>query len=338
MLKNIEKYRKIYVVCPASSRTGGLELLHQLTFVLNLYKANAIIAYTNIGNGNPTNPAYKKYVSNYVSFDEIEDEDDILVIISEHQVELMDKLKKAEVAIWWLSVDNYQKVYNPIVAYKLLGIKGVAWYIKHGRWKYNISCIRNKVKFNFAQSYYAVDFLKQNGFSNIEYLSDYINSDYLNVKIDRATPRKDVVLYNPKKGAKFSKYLISLNPTIKWVPLVNLTNAQVKDLLLSSKVYVDFGNHPGKDRFPREAAMCGCCVITDKRGSAAFYKDVPIDARYKFDDEKELGKDIIKCIQYCFDNYETCVNDFDDYRQKILREEEQFHSDVKSIFFRGDNS
>lgn len=331
MLKN---YKKIYIVCPASSRTGGLELLHQLTYVLNLYRVNAIIAYTNIRNDTPTNPAYKKYVNDYVSFDEIEDEKNILVIISEHQVELMTVFKKADVAIWWLSVDNYLKVYDPIVAFKLLGFKGIAWYVKRGRWKYRISRIKTKVKYNFAQSYYAVDFLEHNGFSNIDYLSDYINTDYLNVKMDKTLPRNNVVLYNPKKGAKFSKYLISLDSNIKWIPLINLTNNQVKELLMSSKVYVDFGNHPGKDRFPREAAMCGCCVITDRRGSAAYYHDVTIDNRYKFEDKKELGKDILKCIRYCFDNYDTCVNDFDDYRNRILHEEEQFHSDVKRIFLK----
>ena len=29
----------------------------------------------------------------------------------------------------------------------------------------------------------------------------------------------------------------------------NLTTKQVKELLLKSKVYIDFGNHPGKDRY-----------------------------------------------------------------------------------------
>lgn len=26
-----------------------------------------------------------------------------------------------------------------------------------------------------------------------------------------------------------------------------------------AKVYIDFGFHPGKDRIPREAVMCGAC-------------------------------------------------------------------------------
>lgn len=51
-----------------------------------------------------------------------------------------------------------------------------------------------------------------------------------------------------------------------------------------SKVYIDFGNHPGKDRIPREAAISGCIVITGKRGAAAFAEDVCIPETYKFDE------------------------------------------------------
>ena len=331
MFKN--KFEKVYVVCPAAKKTGGLELLHQLVFTLNAIGVNSTIAYTTIKkNEEPTNEAYKKYVTEYIPFEKIEDNEKYLVIISEHQIELMNGFKKAEVAIWWLSVDNYQKVYEPFKAYKLLGLKGIAWYVKHCRWQYRVSKIKKEIKYNLAQSFYAIDYLKNNGFSNIVYLSDYINTDYLNVKINKNKVREDIVLYNPKKGKKFSDYLISLDSSIKWIPLIDLNNEQVKELLLSSKVYVDFGNHPGKDRFPREAAMCGCCVITDKKGSAKFYEDVSISNKYKFEDKKKYGEAILNCIRYCFDNYEICFEDFNDYRNIILCEKEKFVKDVKEIF------
>lgn len=327
------RFDKIYVVCPASSSTGGLELLHQLVFSLNQFGVNAKIAYANIGNSYPINPNYQKYVKDYVDFLSIIHEKNVLVVISEHQIELMDKIKNADVAIWWLSVDNYKKVYDPQVAYETLGWKGLAWYLKHKRWKYRISSIKKKIKYNLAQSYYAVDFLQKNGFSNVEYLSDYINTEYLQIVLDKSRKRKDVVLYNPKKGMAFSKQLMKLDQSIKWIPLCNLSNKDVKELLLSSKVYVDFGNHPGKDRFPREAAICGCCVITGKKGAANFFRDVSIPERYKFEDRIENGRDIIDCIKMCFENYEFCFNDFEKYRKIISLEKEQFDLDIKRIFF-----
>lgn len=328
------KFKRIYVVCPASARTGGLELLHQLVFNINHLGGRATIAYTNIKDGNPINPAYSIYVKEYVDFNKLIDCKNALIIISEHQIELMDKFTDAEIAIWWLSVDNYQKVYNPKVAFKLLGIKGVAWYAKHARWRYRISKINKRIRYNFAQSYYAIDFLKENGFSNIEYLSDYISTDYLQIQLTKSSKRNNVILYNPKKGKKYTEYLMTLESKYKWIPLINLSNQQVKELLLSSKVYVDFGNHPGKDRFPREAAICGCCVITDKRGSAYFFKDVPIADQYKFEDIKENGPQIIDCIKKCFDNFETCFDDYNNYRKMISGEQEKFISDVENIFLK----
>ena len=127
---------------------------------------------------------------------------------------------------------------------------------------------------------------------------------------------------------------MNLDKEIKWIPLINLTNYQVRELLMTSKVYVDFGNHPGKDRFPREAAICGCCVITGKRGSAKFERDVLIEEKYKFVDSKESGKDIIKCIKNCFNNFENSQEEFVSYRKMISQEQQQFENDVKRLFVR----
>ena len=330
MLK-CNKSQKIYVVCPPYKRTGGLELLHQLVYYLNKNGLNAFITYTNVVEDFPTNEAYKGYVETFRRFEEIEDNKNNLVIISEHQLELMDMIENAKVAIWWLSVDNYLKVYDLVMAFKLLGIKGIAWYLKNRRWRYRVSKINTRIDYNLAQSHYAINYLQKNNFKNIEFLSDYINTDYLSVKISNKI-RKNVVLYNPKKGNKFSKYLMKLDKEIEWIPLINLTNYQVRDLLMTSKVYVDFGNHPGKDRFPREAAICGCCVITGKRGSAKFEMDVMIDEKYKFIDSKENGKTIIECIKKCFNNFENSQADFDRYREMITKEQKQFENDVKKLF------
>lgn len=322
---------KIYIVCPAGSRTGGLELLHQLVFTLNDLGLVSYITYINITDTRPTNPAYDCYVKEYKGFEEIEDTSTNIVIFPELLVELMSKIKKAKIVVWWLSVDNYLKMYSPSIAYKLIGVKGLAWYLKNMRWQYRVGKINNKIQYNLAQSFYAIDFLQREKFGNISFLSDYISTDYLTVKIDNKA-RKNVVLYNPKKGVEYSKYLMSLDPTLQWIPLINLSNDQVKELLLSSKVYVDFGNHPGKDRFPREAAFCGCCVITGRRGSAGFYKDVPIPDDFKFEDTAELGVEIIKKIKECFEHFDECQAKFIPYREMIAAEQENFVNDVRKLF------
>lgn len=329
----LSQYNKIYVVCPAGHRTGGVELLHQLVWELNSLNKNAMIAYTNTKDDTAIELEYLKYVDEFIDFEYIEDYEESLIVISEHQIELMDRFRYAKVIIWWLSVDNYMKVYSPITAFKLIGIKGVLWYVKNCRWKYRVSRICAKLEYNLAQSYYAMEFLRKNKFKNIAYLSDYINTDFIKFNIGDMT-RKNVVLYNPKKGIKFSKRLMKADKTIQWIPLINLSSQEVRELMLSSKVYVDFGNHPGKDRFPREAVSCGCCIITGKKGSAKFYNDVPIDNKYKFEDKRGNVKIIIERIHECLNDFNDSQKDFDEYRKIIASERQNFANDVQKIFGR----
>lgn len=106
----------------------------------------------------------------------------------------------------------------------------------------------------------------------------------------------------------------------------------MSNLLLKSKVYIDFGNHPGKDRIPREAAISGCCVITGLRGSAKYYEDVPINNEYKIKDSEDNIIEIINKIQNIFENFEENYLNFEEYRKYILNEEKVFNQNVKYIF------
>ena len=117
-----------------------------------------------------------------------------------------------------------------------------------------------------------------------------------------------------------------------WVPIVNMTNEEVVDLLKTSKVYIDFGNHPGKDRFPREAAYCGCCNITGKTGSANYFEDVKIKDSYKFDDLEKSIPSIIRTIESCLEDFEKHQKEFDVYRSMIKDEKSSFEKDVRKIF------
>jgi hypothetical protein len=323
----------IYVICSAYYKTGGTELLHQLVHCLNRLGLTAYITYLDAKKyKNPINNAFRLYVKEYKNVIDIVDEEDNIVILPEIQVKQIEKFKRVKTVVWWLSVDNYLKVYTPLSAFRMVGIKGVLWYIKNRNWHYRIKQIKNKISYNFAQSNYAIDFLKKNKFMNIQYLSDYISNDYLKINLPNNVPKNDTVLYNPKKGMKFTKQIMAAAPDLKWIPLINMTNDEVRNVLRHSKVYIDFGNHPGKDRFPREAAYCGCCVITGLRGSAAFYQDVSINDCYKFHEKTENIPSIVKTIRENIKNYEVHQKDFEMYRSVIDSEKKQFEEDVRDIF------
>lgn len=335
-MKKIELNRtsKVYVLCPAYSKTGGPELLHQLVKKMNDFNIDANIVYfrTNKDNKAYRNSEFDIYTQTYIELDGIEDKEENLLIIPEIStaIKLSKKFKNIKKAIWWLSVDNFLKGYR---IFKPIETTGVYTYIKSlikGRILFNFNYIKN-IEYHLCQSYYAIDFLKSKGIEEPLYLSDYINNTFLEDNIKKIE-KQDIVLYNPKKGFEFTNKIINLSPDFKWVPIKNLTTQQVKELLLKSKVYIDFGNHPGKDRFPREAAMCGCCIITGKRGSAAFDKDVPIGEEFKFDDKSQNIPVIVQKIKQCFENYEIENRKFDKYRQYIKSEEKAFEEDIKRIF------
>ena len=117
------------------------------------------------------------------------------------------------------------------------------------------------------------------------------------------------------------------NPDIEFIPLINMNRDQLRELMIKSKLYIDFGHHPGKDKFPREAATCGCVLITSFNGSARFFQDIMIDPQYKFDDTIEGVSPLIKDI---FNNFEKHFNNFNLYRKVIKAEVETFNNQVKN--------
>ena len=96
---------------------------------------------------------------------------------------------------------------------------------------------------------------------------------------------------------------IKLAPDIEWRPIEKMTPAQVQELLAQAKIYIDFGNHPGRDRIPREAAISGCVVITGKRGAAANDIDINIPAEFKFDEKITKPQEVIEKIRAVFENF-----------------------------------
>ena len=314
--------KKIYIACPANIATGGPELLHQLCYKLGKKGYSAYMYYFNRKKTeNPVNDRYKKYNTKFVDF--IEDNNNNIVIVPETNIKLLKKYKNATKCIWWLSVDNYLGDRNS-KKYKMKALLRVLdfYYMK-------------KDIIHFAQSQYAVKFLEDKGMpkERIYYLSDYLNHVFIkNSEQNTKLEKKNNVLYNPKKGYEYTKKIIDSSKNLNWIALENLSPDEMSNLMMESKVYIDFGNHPGKDRIPREAAISGCCIITGKRGSAKYREDISIDDEYKFDDTDENIRYIIDKINYIIKNYNVESHNFDEYREKILNEENMFENDLENIF------
>lgn len=335
---NIIKRNKVYVLTAPFYKTGGTELCHQLVYAINNLGGEAKILYKNTSDGNYLNPSFQKYVSDYdVLSNDVFENFDGIVVIPESETLFIPKFKKAKIYLWWMSVDNYFKYQNIKYIYEEKKLLRTIKYLFTGyqiKKKYLPLNQMTNVKLHLAQSKYAVNFLNSNGIYNVRYLSDFINEDYINnAKQVKNSNKENVVLYNPSKGILFTKKIIKMNPNLKFIPLQNMTNEEMSEAMSKAKIYIDFGAHPGKDRMPREAALMGCCIVTGKRGSAAF-DDVSIPERYKIQDKNRNLKKISNRIIEILSNYNEANNDFSYYREIIENEKKIFYEDVKDIFIK----
>lgn len=323
----------IYVVCPANNKTGGTELLHQLVYSLNDSGRKAYITYYFEGKSqkqDPTPEEFKKYVQNSKKINEVEDDEHNVLVLPEVCIGKHRNFKKIQKCVWWLSVDNYHMTFGRLNRLKRYGFMSFAKHLFLN--DYATDNDISLIPVHLYQSYFAADFLRSKGVKNdsMRYLSDYINDIYTG-KFE-ISAKENIVIYNPKKGFQYTQQLIDSAPQFKWVPIQNMTNVEVRQLMDRAKVYIDFGNHPGKDRIPREAAMSGCCVITNRRGSAGYAQDVPIPEKYKFQDSTGNVEKVVDLIQNCFENFDDTVQEFAPYRKFISAEKKQFAKDVREVF------
>lgn len=317
-------YKKIYIFSPSTQATGGTELLQQLCYKLNSKGQNASMFYTTPYENSPVKQVFEPRYNNPFGT-EIEDAPNNIMIVSEAAMYLLVKYKKIQKAVWWLSVDFYGGSFR-LPADRL---HMIFYYLSDKIY----SCF-DKKWIHLVQSEYAFNYCIEERHipeNNVYRLSDYLSKAFIeNSNKVQSSGRKDVVLYNPKKGYAFTKKLMSAAPEIEWTPIQNMTSDQIVDLMHHSKVYMDFGQHPGKDRIPREAAISGCCVITGLRGAAKNSVDIPIPNKYKFSEDNIT--EIISMIKHVFDNFEDCSIDYKQYKHKIISEETVFENEVQSTF------
>jgi hypothetical protein len=353
---------KIYVACHANGSSGGPELLHQLAYSLRKYlgvdaymyyyfdfvyekfKSKIINEYKAISN-------YQMYNVPYVFDIPPEDDNSKNILIVPEGLYGLSYFKNIRKGVWFLSVDNYyiwkyyienrinlllyksvNKIFKilfkkPLLNFDITSEEILKKLIELYDYKKDQSL--RLADFYLFQSYYAIEHFKE--LNPKYYLSDYLNDDFLKAQTD-LTKKENIVVYNPNKGFAFTKKIIKNGKDVRFIPLINMSRDEVIKTLQKAKVYIDFGNHPGKDRIPREAAILGCCVITGKRGSAAFFEDVPIPDEYKFEDKEENIPKIVKKIKDCFENFDECCKDFEYYRQVIRSEPQKFIYDLKKIF------
>lgn len=356
---------RVILLCPANTTTGGPEAIHQLCGMFQtqnekcpLNSIPATILYCEeiqsfdssteldlqVASQASIPTIYTGYNPQVLSWNPNETlKATDLVIFPELWTQYLDSFApaaKAQKGIWWLSVDNNRGKY-------------LSWMKKST----GVNCLRH-----FCQSAYAKDYLlkhdnsllsessssKLNNKSHRLFdLHEYIPKNrfiledgvYSFPEEDNGGNRCIDVVYNPVKGKFYTDEIIRqatrCKSELKFRAIEGndgkkrLTPREVTDLLRQSKVYIDFGNHPGMDRIPREAALAGCIVITNHEGAAGFQSDVPINSKYKIE-EFDAYK-IVSLLEKSVKDYSGCRKDFDSYRKTIGQQYENMGSQVRDI-------
>lgn len=286
-------YKIIYILTPDHTEAGGIESLFQLADAINEQGGCAINIFEN-PNNDPIPNRYKQYNIKYSN--QFTDSEENIFIVPEIWTPRLAQVQNCQKSIWWLSVEhNYNQFHD----------------------------FQNEDLIHFCQSYYAFNYLTSRGNNKTVILNDWVKSQSFDIQ-----EKRDRVCYNPAKGRELTEKIKLLNSDIEFVALENLSYLQVEECLSKSKVYIDFGNHPGRDRIPREAAILGNCIITNRVGSAKFYSDVTIGYDYKRDDINSVGE----LIKQCFRDYENKLKDFELYRNIISKQKEELFLRTKQLF------
>ena len=282
---------KVHVLCPASSVTGGPEALHQFVDAGQQLGFDMGMVYLPEDDPDPTPAVFKMYRPRVLK--QITDAPDSVVVVPETGTLQLLEYRHAQRALWWLSVEHFLMRAEAMRQQQGAAVSPLDFVFDA---RFGVT--------HLAQSEYARQWVAHKGAPSLM-LTDYVREEIVQrARSLRDGSREDLVAYNPKKGLAFTQQLMAASPPhIRWQPIENMSPAEVAQLLGRAKVYVDFGPHPGRDRIPREAALCGAVVITNTQGSAGNAVDVPLPHTLKFDERHPLTVPLVlqRIQQACAD-------------------------------------
>lgn len=318
--------KDIYILCPPNNATGGPEALHQLGHLLKEMNCKVKMLYSK-RKIDPVHPFYKNYDVPFTF--KVNDSTNNIIVIPESMTNWMARYPLSEKKVWWLSLDFYEVLMNSREAKKNWIRKIIVPY-KHTEYRFE----KDKTVTHWNQSQRTKEFLLTKDLDNpIEYLCDYVTELFFeNLPDINDFKKEDIITYNPKKGLDKIDPIIKNLPQYKWVPLQGMTRLEMRDLLRKTKLHVDFGYFPGRDKIPREALVSGCCLLTGRDGTSGFKEDLGIPEHYKLYENEITVENASEKIKQIMENFETVREDFLPFREFVMTEKERMIEDVKQLF------
>jgi hypothetical protein len=354
---------KVYIAAPAKKYTGGPTALFQLCHTLRrIFKIDSYMAFYNMKpNEDPVHDNYRHFQCQWVSIDEVHDDANDVIIVPEVATSLLSRFKKIKKIIYWLAVDNYV-LHNYTIKYRKL--KFALFMFKNHPFEifnvkptnfksywlsflsnYTTSMIKKgkvkipKVDLHIAQSNYARIFLKSHGIgeSNIVSINEPIEDDFLDAaKEVNLKEKRDVIAWNSRKAYPIAFKLANLlRRRFKVIDLYDVGKRNMIKILSISKIFIDIGIHPGRDRPVREAVALGNLALVNDYGGYHSREDCPVPARFKIRcsgylrkvDLKEICENVVLYIN----NFDVYIKEFEEMRKYVLSEPQLYIKQVENL-------
>ncbi|MBI2345149.1 hypothetical protein HYV10_03715 [Candidatus Dependentiae bacterium] len=334
--KNIEiknKIKQIVVILPGYLISGGPENLCQIYAALKKLGYEVYCLWINpldipgsiikkYENGmwylcktdaKLVNKIYEQnYNVNYLDKD-IPLNESTLVIVPEIWTDFIYFFEDAKKAIAWLSiaylnVDNYSEICNSLIKQKKLAY---------------LDCI------HLSQSPWIQKILKSWGADSF-LLGDYIANQYFIKTPEDKTG--ELIAFFPRKGGDLATKFINKHPDLDCLRLENFTQSEMIFALDASKIYIDFGCFPGKDRIPREALLRDCVIFINNQGCATDFESFPIDNYFRFSEQDVLDGTLYRKVQEVFDDYKNMKEKQLFMKNQIMEEASLFQQRIEEFF------
>ena len=324
------RFRAVYVLCPGGVATGGPDSCHRLVSALNEAGATAFISYICDGGQSHVTPPYDALYDTPVA-DRPEDADDVLVVAPEVFTQHLRRFRRAHKAVWWLSLDHF-------VGYVGAGEADRRRRFRRHAWRSFLRLPTGRLKWSemrhvehYSKTGHALDYLQRHGVSG-SLLRSPLNDIFLRPQPVRR--RRNLVAYNPAKGMELNRQVLAALAPTPAIVLQGLSQAQLVRVLGEVKAYIDFGYFPGAERLPREALICGACIVVGRQGAAAHPADFPIPDAYKIDvTQPDFARRARDAVHRIFRDFEACSGDFDPFRAQLRAGPAEFAGDVRQRFF-----
>lgn len=307
------------VIFSTSTLSGGPFAIYQLADVIKQFGVPVEVAFYNQGNlSGDANQCQIQYPEGFAPPDMLgiqpalceQFSNDDLLIFPEIYFDLLQTLQNQgyrNTVLWWLSWQKF-----PIQTIEQLDVAKNLGQATH-----------------VFQSEYARAQAQAFNYDGL-ILSDYTATN--NVKPVEWSNRAYDVCYLPRKAIGAESLIKEISAQYKVVELDGLDHEEVLAVLSNTKVFIDFGSQPGKDRIPREAAALNCIPIVRGAGAAKVLQDVPLPDYLKPSTSLFLlDNHLVDLIRVILDTHQNVLAELIPYRALIANEKVQFQAQTETF-------